>query len=253
MKLLNLLLAGVFVVPVAFAQDLIILDEGYNTQQSLNIPVAQRGEQGCVSIETQRTSGASPELVSGSFCNPRTSNFEFGPNAGEITNRIKYDFFDSNGAVVFSDTITVRKKINNLERGEHGNWVSNAAYDFDKTLKHRLWQVFGVKREGSNFRFSSRTQESGTPGDTIQVALDEIGINAANPLFPTSFQNNLGAVVMSLGAAAGDLSDLKCGARDGQDSVNLLRERGIAPNYVLALINGTSISITFFRFMIFFV
>lgn len=67
MKLFNLLLAGFLVVPCAFAQGLIILDEGYNTQQNLRIPVSQRGNQGCVSIETTRSSGANSELVSGSL------------------------------------------------------------------------------------------------------------------------------------------------------------------------------------------
>jgi len=50
-------------MPSAFAQDLIILDEGHNTQQTLRIPENQRREQGCVSIQTNRASGANPELV----------------------------------------------------------------------------------------------------------------------------------------------------------------------------------------------
>jgi hypothetical protein len=235
--LFRLLLAGSFVLPIAYAQDLIILDEGYNTQQTLNIPTAQRGSQGCVSIETSRSSGTANALESGSLCNPRTSNFEFGPNASEITNKITYQFFDSSGAVIYSEAVTVRRVIDNLERGEHGNWVSNAAYDFDRTLQHRLWQVFGIERDGNRFKYRTKAQpgNAGTPGETIQAALDQIGINATNPAFPSSVQRNLGAVVMSLGAGAGGLSDLKCGAGDGQDSVDELRDRGIA--VVVALQN----------------
>jgi len=100
-----------------------------------------------------------------------------------------------------------------------------------------LWQIFGLERDGNRFKWvtSSQPASGGTPGETVQAALDEIGVNAANPLFPNNVQRNLGAVVMSLGAGASNLSDLKCGAGDGQASVDLLRRRGIA--VVVALQN----------------
>jgi len=232
-----LLIIGLLLAPNAKAQDIIILDEGYNTSQTLNLPANQRGEQYCISTETNRLvdSNGTSNFVSGSICKDQTTNFQIGNDAAEYQNSRTYSFSNSAGTPNTTHQVRLKATVGGLNRGEHGNWVSNAAYDFDRTLGHRLWQVFGILRDGNTDNWVTRVTPDRNPGETIQLALDQIGILDANPLFESTVQRNLGAVVMSLGAGAGNLSDLKCGAGDGQASVNLLIQRGIA--VVVALQN----------------
>jgi hypothetical protein len=233
-----LLIIGLLLAPHVKAQDIIIiLDEGYNTSQRLDLPSNLRGEQYCISTETNRLvdSNGTSNFVSGSICKDQTTNFQIGNDAAEYQNSRTYSFFSSAGTPNATHQVTLKATIGGLNRGEHGNWVSNAAYDFDRTLGHRLWQVFGILRDGNTDNWVTRFDPDRNPGETIQFALDQIGILDTNPLFESTVQRNLGAVVMSLGAGAGNLSDLKCGAEDGQASVSLLRQRGIA--VVVALQN----------------
>lgn len=238
MKKIFALFAGTLFVPALFAQSLIILDEGYNTQQRLDIPTKQRKNQGCSSMKTLFSSvQATGEIffLAGSLCTDENKYLDFGTGVAEHTNTRRYSHSAFGNTANFD--IRLRKSVNGLQRGEHGNWVSNAAYDFDSTLDHRIWQVFGIDHNDASDDWvtTNRSEDEQVPGETIALALDEIGIFSDSMFVNGSEQRNLGAVVMSLGANAGGVSDLRCGAGDGQASVDDLFNKGIA--VVVALPN----------------
>lgn len=249
--LFMLLLAGIF-SPTVLASSIIILDEGINTQQRLDVPNNLRGPQGCVSSRTDffvgnnGNSNDQASFLSGSLCTDDTQSRVFGDNVAQHQNRRTYTLTSENAGlnptapppVNFDVNILLRRQINGIERGEHGNWVSNAAHDYDSTLQHRIWQVFGYGRFANGDQWITETDvdtDTVFPGETVVSALDEIGVFSDPLFFTESLQNGLGAVVMSLGANAGGVSDIRCGANDGQGSVDLLRDLGIA--VVVALPN----------------
>jgi len=188
-----LLIIGLFISAYSRAQDIIILDEGYNTDQRLDVPIIQRGNQYCISTETNelRGSDGTSSFVSGSLCEDQSINFQSGSSAVEYQDSRTYSISSASGAPANSYTVRLKATINDLNRGEHGNWVSNAAYEFDRTLTHRLWQVFGISRSSGTDNWVTVASPGRVPGETIRSALDVIGILDLNPVLENTVQRNL--------------------------------------------------------------
>lgn len=252
MKNILLGLACLLSTQGSHATSIAILDEGINTDFTWDARTVTERE-GCRSLETNAEGDvplSSAKLLFAGLCEDGTV-FETLPlftKAAEYKNTKSYDF--QSGTETRTFTVTVRKVIDGLDRGTHGNKVSNAAWDFDKPMAandkliHRPWQIFGINLQSGSPRWVARHTNSEFPNENEQLnkhaidVLNYIAIISGEPTEVGSELKELGAVNMSFGSGGTSSSTetiALCDNGVGQDAVNALYDRGIA--VVVGLLN----------------
>ena len=245
MKKIFLILVGVLFPLLTHAQAIVLLDEGINTDQPLSTPSNALIEQRCRSVPTN-FNPVDRDVPFVSLCrNLRGFHYGIDIAGGDVSNAAEYED---------ERTFQVRDLVNGGFIGvtidherpsdghplRHGNYVSNAAWDFTTSLTHIPFTVFGITRINNQQSVvaslrGDAADELGVPeepiGTFIRDALTEVSLGG---LIPGEFED-VGAVNLSviIRSASGSTSaeDL-CANGFGQNAINRLARKGIV------LVNG---------------
>ena len=228
-----LVMVSVMLCPFGASSSMIaFLDEGINTQQTWQAS-SKTVKQRCRSLGTQFSVTATENRVyTGSLCNNLADALDyFTVHAAEYRNTVVYQSRElgSSTPVNLSTPLRRKRADGSTHYLNHGNYVSNAAYDFDRTLLHMPFQIFGLDRQDPTNQYKYTTfysaiefpSERERPGKHIVDALDELAFGGG------ANDDDLGAVSISV-VLAGDAAEDLCINKDGNDQVYRLYQRGIA-------------------------
>lgn len=244
MKKILIVLTVLLCPLTAFSQTIVFLDEGINTDQTLD--TNRITEQRCRSLP-ELTRSENGTVIFASLCANKggfhyLSHIQAGApaEAAEYHNTQTIDVPNLLNGGAINSVVIPNARPSDGHPLRHGNYVSNAAWDFDKTLNHLPFTIFGINNETTprsivtSLRPIPDIPLPMEPSGTFIVdALDEIGTGTLFGEYSGVGAVNISVVIRgeNNNLAANDL----CDDDFGQTEVDLLNFRGIA--VVVALDN----------------